>query len=235
MSRLDPPPPFNFASPHLWPIWRQRFLRYSTASKLNEEDAKVQVSTLVYSMGQEAESLISAIGGEDKTLEEILRKFDDFFETGNKMFKNRLRFFSRVQREGESLDDFCKALYDIAISAGFSDPEAMTRDRFITGLNNQAISLRAEAKGARSLHEILQDAKHFEFEIQRNREDSSRRKAENTNRLNTIRSRQVFFIAKFFFHLQRFIVLYFLFNLIRGGVIRIIMDIASRMLTVRKA
>ena len=45
------------AKPTAWPAWRQRFSRYTLASKLDREDDAVQISSLIYAMGPEAEKI----------------------------------------------------------------------------------------------------------------------------------------------------------------------------------
>ena len=52
---LLPPEKFNFAHPDAWPQWIKRFERYRVASGLSDRDGPVQVSTLIYAMGEEAE------------------------------------------------------------------------------------------------------------------------------------------------------------------------------------
>lgn len=54
MAKFAPPTNFTFDKPQEWSAWRQLFTRYRIASKLKEEDGEVQVSTLIYAMGQEA-------------------------------------------------------------------------------------------------------------------------------------------------------------------------------------
>lgn len=60
MAKFAPPTNFTFDRPQEWAAWRQRFTRYRIASKLTEEDGEVQVSTLTYAMGPEAENIFSS-------------------------------------------------------------------------------------------------------------------------------------------------------------------------------
>ena len=57
---LLPPEKFNFAHPDAWPQWIKRFERYCVASGLSDRDSPVQVSTLIYAMGEEAEEIFSS-------------------------------------------------------------------------------------------------------------------------------------------------------------------------------
>ena len=42
-----------------WPEWREIFLRFRVAPKLNKEDGEIQVSSLIYSIGYDAERVFS--------------------------------------------------------------------------------------------------------------------------------------------------------------------------------
>lgn len=55
---LRPPEPFNFKAPDSWTRWRQRFEQYRVASDLAEDSNAKQISTLLYYLGEEAESVL---------------------------------------------------------------------------------------------------------------------------------------------------------------------------------
>ena len=54
------PEEFHFRTPDAWPKWKKRFDRHRTASGLEEKSEPVQVSTLVYSMGGDAEDILAS-------------------------------------------------------------------------------------------------------------------------------------------------------------------------------
>ena len=66
-----------------WPEWKQRFTRFRTATKLNGESDEVQICSLVYAMGAEAETVIKSFvyaeEGDDKKYPKVLKPFDDYF------------------------------------------------------------------------------------------------------------------------------------------------------------
>jgi len=55
---FQPPDPLNFKAPEDWPRWKQRFEQFRIASGLAEENAKKQVNTLLYCLGEEAETVL---------------------------------------------------------------------------------------------------------------------------------------------------------------------------------
>ena len=59
MPKLNPPDPIDFQRPK-WTEWKSRFTRYRVASKLTEDSGEVQVATLIYSMGNDAENIFTS-------------------------------------------------------------------------------------------------------------------------------------------------------------------------------
>ena len=59
---LLPPEKFDFAHPDTWPRWLKRFERYRVASGLTGRGDSVQISTLMYAMGEEAEDILASFG-----------------------------------------------------------------------------------------------------------------------------------------------------------------------------
>ena len=58
--KFNQPDSFQFDKPADWPEWKQRFLRFRSATKLDRKTSTVQVSSLVYAMGREAEKIYSS-------------------------------------------------------------------------------------------------------------------------------------------------------------------------------
>jgi predicted dehydrogenase len=56
--QLPPPDRFNFRNPDDWPRWRRRFQKFREASGLSGDSAAKQISTLLYCLGEEAESVL---------------------------------------------------------------------------------------------------------------------------------------------------------------------------------
>ena len=94
--------------------WKKRF---RVASGLKEESDPRQVSTLLYCMGEEAESVLSStdIKEDDKgKYDPVIAKFDAFFQVRKNVIFERAKFNRRVQLEGESVEQFITALYALA-------------------------------------------------------------------------------------------------------------------------
>ena len=59
--RFPPPESFNFERPSEWPEWKERFTRYRLASKLHKDTDEVQISALIYSMGQQGKHIFKSL------------------------------------------------------------------------------------------------------------------------------------------------------------------------------
>ena len=57
---LKPPEAFDFSRPDDWPKWRKRFQQFRSASGLQAESETRQVDTLLYCLGEEADSILTS-------------------------------------------------------------------------------------------------------------------------------------------------------------------------------
>ena len=93
MGKFNPPESFDFSKPQLWTDWRKRWVRYHTATELSNKSQAVQVSSLIYAMGQKAEAIYKTFEQvedgaplqdqaqvqDPETHDAILKKFDRYF------------------------------------------------------------------------------------------------------------------------------------------------------------
>lgn len=59
--QVPPPPSFSFTKSEEWPRWIKRFERFRIASSLELQLEENQVNTLIYTMGEEAEDVITSL------------------------------------------------------------------------------------------------------------------------------------------------------------------------------
>ena len=57
--QVPPPKSFNFVNPEEWPNWIRYFERFRQASGLSEKSSANQVNTLIYTMGDHADNILS--------------------------------------------------------------------------------------------------------------------------------------------------------------------------------
>ena len=104
---LQPPEPFNFKQPDDWPGWKRCFEQFRTASGLDGDPPLKQVNTLLYCLGEEADTVLSSTNvteDERKEYTSVCRKLDEFFKVRRNIIFERARFHRRNQLPGESAE-----------------------------------------------------------------------------------------------------------------------------------
>ena len=143
---LQPPDPFNFKAPDEWPRWRRRFEQFRVASGLAEDSHKKQISTLLYCLGEEAESVLTSTNATESDrsdYDRIIGKFDAFFQVRRNVIFERARFNRRTQLPGETAEQYIMALYDLVANCDYGALESeMIRDRLVVGIRDSALSER---------------------------------------------------------------------------------------------
>ena len=108
---------FHFAKPEEWMRWTRHFKRFRQALDLASKSEQVQVSTLVYSLGDKAEDILTLFNLEAEELKlygTVKGKFESYFEKTRSMIYERARFNSLTQRENESVEEFIADVYRLA-------------------------------------------------------------------------------------------------------------------------
>ena len=156
---VQPPEPFTFTRPEEWPKWARRFERFRSASGLSEKDETVQVNTLLYSMGDEADDILRSftLSADDMKKYDIVKdKFDHYFV--KKIFE-RAKFNMRKQEEGESVDSFVTALYALAEHCSYGAlHDEMIRDRLVVGLQSAKMSEKLQLDSELTLEKAVTQA-----------------------------------------------------------------------------
>lgn len=122
--QIAPPEPFDFRAPKEWPKWIRRFERFRQASQLAKADQESQVSTLIYSMGDQADDILMSFklsSDEMKSYETIVEKFDRHFVPQHNVIFERAMFNQRNQQTGETVDSFITELYRLSEHCKYGD------------------------------------------------------------------------------------------------------------------
>ena len=169
MAKFHPPEQFDFSSPTKWPEWRERFLRFRMATKLGKEEGSVQVSSLIYAMGADAEKIYSTFTFEagqsrpEENFELILSKFNSYFTPKRNIIHERAKFYTCSQKEGESVEQYIRTLYELAAYCEFSDKSDSIRDRLVLGLTDREISQKLQLQRDLTLDAAVEIARHYEM------------------------------------------------------------------------
>ena len=143
--RLEPPEPFDFRQPQSWNQWKRRFDQYRVASGLSTEEDERQACVLLYCLGKDAEDVLSStniVDADRKKYKSVIDKLDEHFKVRHKVIFERARFNKRVQRPGETGEEYISALYGLIETCEYTAAvkEEMLRDRLVAGIRDQRLS-----------------------------------------------------------------------------------------------
>ena len=142
--QVAPPETFKFKTPEEWPKWIRRFERFRCASGLDKKDKGIQVNTLVYCMGDEADDILGSfhLSTEEKAQYDVVKeKFEGYFVKRRNVIFERAKFNQRRQEPGEPVDNFITSLHCLSEHCGYGDlREQMIRDRIVVGIQDISLS-----------------------------------------------------------------------------------------------
>ena len=164
--QISPPENFNFRKTDDWPKWIRRFERFRLASGLVEKDEESQVNALIYTMGDEADDVLSSFSlteEERKKYKTVKDKFESYFvKKRNKIFE-RAKFNQRIQLEGEPVSVFITALHSLAEHCEYGTlTSEMIRDRIVVGIRNSALSEQLQLDSELSLEKAINKVRQSE-------------------------------------------------------------------------
>ena len=104
---------------------------------------EAQISTLVYSLGDKAEDILTSFNLKDDELkyDTVKGKFESYFVKRRNTIYEQARFSSRTQGENESVDEFIANLYHLAENCGYGTlHDELVRDRIVVGIKDAKLS-----------------------------------------------------------------------------------------------
>ncbi len=154
--QLEPPKPFHFRTPDDWPRWKKRFELFRQASGLSTDVPVKQVNTLLYCIGEEAETVLTSTNTTDVEREnyDIIEKFDSHFKVRKNVIFERAVFNRRSQLEGETADQYIMELYRLAESCHYIDAIKI-RDRLVVGIRDVALSQQLQLDAELTLDKAI--------------------------------------------------------------------------------
>lgn len=135
-----------------WDEYVERLEMYCEANKLSKDEEKRAV--LLSSCGEETYSLIVTLVKPERptaaTYDCIKKAVREHMHPKPSVLYGRFLFYKRNQAQGESVADYVTALRKLAENCGFGDKtlplDEMMRDRFVFGINNEAVQQRLLAE-----------------------------------------------------------------------------------------
>ena len=167
MAKFNPPDSFNFTKPGQWNEWLTRFERYRIATKLFNENQKVQVASLIYAMGPEAENIFKTFDfeteGDENKYETVSQKFTPHFIPKRNIIHERAIFHRRNQDTTESVEEFIRTLYELAEHCDFADKDQQIRDRIVIGIADRRVSEKLQLTADLTLNKAIEIARQSEM------------------------------------------------------------------------
>lgn len=152
--QVTPPSKFSFKSSE-WTRWIRRFERFRIATELDKKEEAKQVNALIYTMGDEADDIITSFGlsePEMKSYETVRNKFENHFIAKRNVIFKRAKFNVRVQGENELVEDFITDLHCLAKYCEFGAlKDQLIRDRIVVGLRNKRLSEKLQLDASLTL------------------------------------------------------------------------------------
>ena len=148
--------------------WQQRFLRFRSISKLDKEDKDRQVSTLLYSMGPDAKTVLEQLTFDNpadaKKWKQVTDKLDGYFQPTINVIHQRCIFETLVQKPGQTVEEFVSMLHSTAKYCQFTDKEERTRDQLVAHMLSREVSkeLQLEDHTKLTLAGAVQKARQHE-------------------------------------------------------------------------
>ena len=108
-NTISPPAPFDFKNPEDWPKWIRRFERCRISTELNKKGEPLQINTMIYCMGDEADDIVKSFTfaeEDEKKYAKVKEKFDQHFIIKRNVIFERAKFNMRKQEPGEPVDAF---------------------------------------------------------------------------------------------------------------------------------
>ena len=117
-------------------------------------------------MGEEADDIFESLGltaEEKKQYGAVKEKFEGYFIPRRNVIFERAVFNQRVQKEGESVDNFITSLYTLSEHCEFGAlREEMIRDRIVVGILNSKLSRKLQLERDLKLADAVSQARQDE-------------------------------------------------------------------------
>ena len=156
--QITPPEKFDFCHHENWLKWI-RFERFRQASGLHEKGDENQVNVSVYTMGDQADDILTFSLSEDdrKTYKTVKDKFENHFVKKHNVVFEQAKF-NQGKQEGESVDTFITTLYGIAEHCEYGALHDMIRDQIVVGLRDTQLSEKLQLDAGLTLEKAITKA-----------------------------------------------------------------------------
>ena len=129
--------------------YEERLLLYLTANNIADDNADRRKGKFLSEVGRNIYQVLSdwcnphkPHKAASKTLDKLLKNLKDHFEPVPNEMAVSFKFWTRVQKDNESITDYSLAIKKLTVHAYFPDLNRWLRDTFVTGLNCSHAAVR---------------------------------------------------------------------------------------------
>ena len=141
---LKPPQPLTLGNNPMenWKLFKQRWQTYSLLASLDQRPNRYQVAMFTHTLSDEALKIYNGFefaGDENnRTVAEIITKFDEFAIGQINVTYERFLFHKRIQEAEEPFETFYSDLRSLSKTCAFCDAciPSMIRDRIVLGIRD---------------------------------------------------------------------------------------------------
>ena len=121
--------------------FKQKFTNHEIATGINTKESATRVATLLTVIGNDAVDVFNTLPGDeegdDKKIDKIIEKLEEFCEPRKNISYERYKFFSRAQKSGETIDQYVTVLRKLSESCELSTlKNSLIKDRIVLGISD---------------------------------------------------------------------------------------------------
>ena len=121
--------------------FKQKFTNHEIATGINTKESATRVATLLTVTGNDAVDVFNSLPwdseGDDKKIDKIIEKLEEFCEPRKNISYERYKFFSRAQKSGETIDQYVTVLRKLSESCELSTlKNSLNKDRIALGISD---------------------------------------------------------------------------------------------------
>ena len=145
----------------LWRKWRAAWHNFELATGVEEKPEKTRIATLLAVIGEDANTVYDGFewsgSPKTRTVEEVLKKFEDYCTPQINIPYERHRFHSRVQLPGEDVLTWLTDLRSIGKNCDFTKitVDEIFRDQLVAEVNDQKVRNKLLDRRSLNLHECI--------------------------------------------------------------------------------
>ena len=145
-----------------WSKWLEQYDFYMIATEKATKSEEIQVATLLTLLGAQGQEIFrtfSLTETERKDISKVKKAFTDHFAPQVKVVYERFKFHSRIQKPGETFEEFLTTLRNLITTCNFHEDEQnkALMDRIVAGVSSQQVREDIfNLEGNPSLDQVIQ-------------------------------------------------------------------------------